>query len=123
MPPKWRNAESCTIWFGISLKLMLEVHLFELLKWDNRNRLNAKKCVNKARLHMVEFNKPTKIRKRILKKSLKPTWWRKQIFIFIWMSSMVLASMTILERFDGSNFHTWKVTMEMVLLDEIFGVW
>jgi hypothetical protein len=36
---------------------------------------------------------------------------------------MVLASMTILEIFDGTNFHTWKVRMEMVLLDEIFGVW
>jgi hypothetical protein len=25
---------------------------------------------------------------------------------------MVLASMTILEKFDGTNFHTWKVKDE-----------
>jgi len=28
------------------------------------------------------------------------------------MNSMVLASMTILEKFDGTNFHTWKVKDE-----------
>jgi hypothetical protein len=27
------------------------------------------------------------------------------------------------DKFDGTNFHTWKVRMEMELLDKIFGVW
>ncbi len=38
------------------------------------------------------------------------------------MSSTMLASTKILEKFDGTNFHAWKVKMETVL-DKIFGMW
>jgi len=92
------------------LVLGIRNDLFELMKWNCSNGLNAKKIMNQWRLHMVHLNGPTK--NEIINHQQEIIWhvWKKEWTVrmesHLFMLVIVVSSLTRLFVVSKTNEST-----------------